>query len=685
MQEQKQQAPSRAPAIRLVAAIILTLLCAVLGALLRPMFSEAVIDLLGFVALGAIGLIVVMIVFNVIAVRLYKKNKEMSVRQAQQYYLERRDRAQADLPRAVRKIVFLRRAIGVYSALILLISMFIAFGMGIGGASYGLTIFPLYILAGYFNRVQIGEPKFKFEGYTNPADYPTLHALAHRAARALGKDGEIRIVLLSNCNAGIAKIGKTYSLQLGIMLLDVLSEEELYQILLHEFAHLTKDGNPTDREFRLFAYITDQPQNTGTSLLGILFSFFDVLYVYEYIFYRLTSSVSIEQIADSAILTHGDPKIASGALAKIAFSDLFDNEMSDFIEHYFAPEQMRQNQATLLCDSFRRAIKQRQDFWKELLMREIQPRNASHPIFRLRLQALGETDFDVILPPENGTYYEECQKAKIALDRENYEARKDAYEKERQEVYLAPLKIVEQWRAADRAVAAEEARPVIDALLALDFNEELEQLCDRIISETENQFATPHAHMTKGALLLRRYDKTGIDHIYRAIELNNNYVEDGLELIGNFCCRMGLQQELDDYRERAIELHQFQTDQYDKISVLQANDNLVPDTMPREMLDSILAYIHNVSDGQVSRVYLVRKIVSSTFFASVFVIRFRADADFDAQKAQGVMQKIFNHLDTRPEDWHFSLFVYDAQTATAVGKVADSCVYDCLTYTPKES
>ena len=78
MQEQKQQAPSRAPVIRLVAAIILTLLCAVLGALLRPMFSEAVIDLLGFVALGAIGLIVVMIVFNVIAVRLYKKNKEMS-------------------------------------------------------------------------------------------------------------------------------------------------------------------------------------------------------------------------------------------------------------------------------------------------------------------------------------------------------------------------------------------------------------------------------------------------------------------------------------------------------------------------------------------------------------------------------------------------------------------------------
>ena len=678
-QPNQPQRPSREPLMRAVAAFLLTILCVVIGVVLRPKLSEATIDALGFVALGAMGVIVLLIIFNVIAARVFKNKKEMSVRQAQEYYLERRDRAQADLPRAVRKIVFLRRLIGVYTAFILLLSMLLAVGMGIGGASFGLAVFPLYVLLGFFNRIQAGAPKFKFEGYTKPEDYPTLHALAHKAARALGKDGDIRIILLSNCNAGIAKIGKTYSLQLGIMLLDVLSEEELYQVLLHEFAHLTKDGNPTDREFRLFVYITEQAPSTQKSVLGLLFTFFDVLYVYEYIFYRLTSSVAIEQIADSAILTHGDPKVAARALAKTAFSDLFDNEMMDFIEHYFAPEQMREDQATLLCNSFRRAIEERKDFWKEILMNEIQPRNASHPIFRLRLQAMGQEDFDVTLPPAEGAYFEECQKGKAALDRECYEARKDAYAEERQEAYLAPLKIVEQWRKADRVVTPEESRPIIDALRALNLNDELEALCDRLIAESENPFATPHAHMTKGALLLRRYDKAGIDHIYRAIELNNNYIDDGIELIGEFCCRMGLQKELDEYRERAIELHQFKKDEYDKISFLRPDDNLVADTMPKEMLDSILAYIHSVSDKQISRVYLVRKIVSPNFFASVFVIRFREDAEFDAQKAGEVMNKIFNHLDTRPEDWHFSLFVYDVQTAQAVNKIHNSCVYDCLT------
>ena len=686
MQEQQSKL-SRATIVRIVAAIVIILLCSVSGALLRPHLSPAACDTLGFVALGAVVLVLVLILFNVVATRLYKKSKEMSVREAREYYLARRDRAQADLPRAVRRIVFLRRVIGVYSVLILLLSLFVAFGMGVGDASYGFSIFPFYILIGYLNRVQLGAPKFDFSEYTDPADYPTLHALAHRAAKALGKDGQIRIVFLANCNAGIAKIGKAYSLQLGTMLLDILSEEELYQVLLHEFAHLTKDGNPTDREFRLFNYITEQPQNSWTSLLGSLFSFFDLLYGYEYIFYRLTSSVAIEQIADSAVLNHGDPQVAAGALAKIAFSDLFDYEMDDHIEeHYFAPEQMRENHASVLCDAFRRAIEERQEFWKSLLMNEIQPLNASHPIFRLRLQALGVTDFDIQMPPDTGAYHEECEKAKVTVDRNIYEWRKESYEEQRKQLYLEPLKIVNEWQAADRAVTPEEARPVMDALQALSLNDELETLCDLIIEQSENLFATPHAHMLKGELLLHRYDKAGIDHIYRAIDLNKNYIEEGMDFIGSFCCRMGLQEELEEYRERALELQQFKVDEYDKTAELHVGDNLIPDTMPKDMLDGILAYIHSVSGGQISRVYLVRKVVSESFFSSAFVIRFREDADFDAKAADTAMQKIFNHLDTHPADWQFSLFVYDPQTAPAVGKVSGSCVYDCLTYqSPEQS
>ena len=168
MQDQ-QQKPSRAPLIRIIAAFIVTALCSVLGVSLRPLFSETVLNILGFVTLGVIGLIVLLILFNVIATRLYKKSKEMSVRQAQEHYLARRDRAMADLPRAVRKIVFLRRAIGVYSVLILLCSMFVAVGMGLGASlSRGFFIFPFYMLVGYFNRIQIGAPKFNFEGYTDP-------------------------------------------------------------------------------------------------------------------------------------------------------------------------------------------------------------------------------------------------------------------------------------------------------------------------------------------------------------------------------------------------------------------------------------------------------------------------------------------------------------------------------------
>ena len=58
----------------------------------------------------------------------------------------------------------------------------------------------------------------------------------------------------------------------------------------------------------------------------------------------------------------------------------------------------------------------------------------------------------------------------------------------------------------------------------------------------------------------------------------------------------------------------------------------------------------------------------------MFVFQFKAEAE--EERAFEVMDKVFNHLDTRPENWEFSLFYYDAQTAPAVAKVKESCVYD---------
>ena len=39
--------------------------------------------------------------------------------------------------------------------------------------------------------------------------------------------------------------------------------------------------------------------------------------------------------------------------------------------------------------------------------------------------------------------------------------------------------------------------------------------------------------------MLYRYDERGMELIYRAMEQNGNYIEEGLNIIGNFCCLTG--------------------------------------------------------------------------------------------------------------------------------------------------
>ena len=91
------------------------------------------------------------------------------------------------------------------------------------------------------------------------------------------------------------------------------------------------------------------------------------------------------------------------------------------------------------------------------------------------------------------------------------------------------------------------------------------------------------------------------------------------------------------------------------------------------MLDSILSYISEISEDSIENIYLVKKIISDSFFSSAFIIKFKVETKSDV--IDDVMEKIFNHLDTRPEDRQFSLFLYNDINIKIVDKVKNCCVY----------
>ncbi|MBP3322364.1 MAG: hypothetical protein J6M12_08415 [Clostridia bacterium] len=665
---------------RLVLSCLAVIAFSLAGVLLGDGLSQGTRDALGVPALILLAVLVLLLALSWVGAYFYKKSKQISLQKQQEYLLSRKEEAEKDLEAVVKRVKRFRYLMKGSAWALLVFALGIAFLFGLGGGgdvSASIAIFPMYLCYGALSRLFPYKEKYTFEGYCNPEDYPELHALAHKAATAVGEDGPVRIVFLNDCNAGIARIGKTYSLQLGVNLLDVMSREELYEVLLHEFAHLTKDGNPTDKEYALFSSLAER-ENTGfDGLVNILFALPDAFYTFEYFVYRVTSSVVIEQCADRAIFEKGDPQTAINGMAKLGYYHLFEKELQRFIEdHYYSSEQPRENTCQVVNEAFRRAVIERGDFYKSLLLKEIQPRSASHPILRYRMEALGVKDFTVILPDHADAYGTECKRAAQAVSKEIAEAIKENYEEVRKEQYLKPLAVIEEYRKTGQTLPAEEARPVFDALMAFSYYEEAEALCDRLFESTENKFATAHAHYTKGCILLGRYDDGGIEQIYQAMELNHNYVEEGLFAIGEYCCLTGNEEGIEEYRRKAMTYGQKQIDEVSHTGELTVKDHLSAETMPKEMLDDILAFMKKADEEVLDQVHLVRKQITDEYFCSFFILHFKQGAE--DEKMVRVYDKIFNHLDTRPEDWHFSLFVYDDSLKAVmkkIGKIEGSLVY----------
>ena len=255
-----------------------------------------------------------------------------------------------------------------------------------------------------------------------------------------------------------------------------------------------------------------------------------------------------------------------------------------------------------------------------------------------------------------------------------YDHNVEHYTESRQEHYLRYVDVINSWERKGKPITDESSRSIIEALLNLQRLDEAEALCDDIITNNKNRAATAHSRFTKGLLHLKRYQSDGIGMIYEAIEINSNYVNDGLSAIGEYCCKMGLQKELDEYREKAITLAQTQIDENSKLDELLPTDNLVEDDMDKEMLESILNYFESINENSISRIYLVKKIINEDFFGSCFIIRFKEGTP--RAVFMRVMDKIFNHLDTHESERQFSLFSYGVQYAPVIAKVENSCVWD---------
>ena len=617
---------------------------------------------------------------NIICARNYtKKIKQTKVADMNNYILRHRQEAAEASSKMLKKIQHIRRLTTAYTVAVWL---FGACGAVLGGILYHVQTGLFYLCLLYsgtvfyatYSRIVKEEKIVLNESVISKEDHPIIYSIASRAAKQLGCQGNITVALSLDCNATIFKTKDEYFLQVGIILLHIMSEEELYCIFLHEFSHVSDKNLDAIRESRYNAWLNNQSEYHSKlmSFVVNLFIFLDAGYLFNYMTYQFATSVIAEAEADRDMARYGNTEAAASALLKLEYDNKYywekgvKNEAS-----IYESETLSADYLSIMISRFKKAIEERHEDWDALVDKEILANNATHPTVKMRLETLGVSKIKTVENNSSKEYREEIQKVLDYAEDRIYKERKISFAQTRKEYYLDPLERITAWEQNGMPITAEDYADIISDLKLLGRNEEAEALCDRAIRELHEN-SSMHAYFMKGCALLCRYDESGIQYIYHAIEKNHNYLQEGLAIIGTFCCYTGREKELLEYRERAPILAQKNMDENSQADFLSKNDNLTKDDMPAEMLEEILSFIHSVDCDIIENIYLVRKTINPTFFTSAFIIHFYGGTD--AQRNE-IMHKIFRYLDSYPVDWQFSLFDYFEFPEIKVEKIEGSLVY----------
>ena len=679
----RERITKRRGTVFFILAFLLVMGAAVLGIFLNRAYSFIAPDTANILAVVLFLLpFLVIVSFAVAGIVIGKKIKGMKVAEGQKYLLSHRENAEKTAKEIEKKLIRNRFLTDLWAVALGLFAVSSSFFNGCGDETGFLTFLALpelYFMTAALSQIRLPLPEVNEEEEQKteiPKETcPTLYALARKAIEQTGC-GKKDVRIFRNEDAyspvGIGEIGENAALYIESVTMNLLTEDEMYAVFLHEFSHIG-GKNETAKSFQKYLNRFGFRPAPVWTVPGLAFDLPEGLFMMDHFLYQYASSIGREAEADRAMRQM--PLPAATALMKIHFRGFFDREISCFFLDYppvFEPENVPEHYWSETLARFRKEYERRKDFWVGLIRKEIQSRSATHPTIFSRIRELGFDDLPEAGEFPSGQYLEECKAVLEEADRGLTEAMKNGYEKLHKNNYLDPLEEVTAWENDGKPLSAEKYADLLWDLGALGRIDEKLALADRVIEELPGP-AAHGAYFERGKTLLSRYDPAGIEDIYRAMAENGNYVEQGLDLIGQFCCTMGMQEELDTYREKAMEIAQKYNDEGANLRGLSKKDALSEDHLPDGVLERNLEFIKTISEGKIEKIYLVRKTVSETFFASTFVIRFVPDTDED--KVGEIMHQIFRYLDSTPEDWQYDLYDYRSVPSGLLEKIPGTLVY----------
>ena len=593
--------------------------------------------------------------------RIARLNKR-KLPQIHEALLQKQRDVEADYLRAERRLRRSIRFARFWYALVLLVTLFAVFliGPALAGSLHPSDATRIFswlmgccvvwgLLCPWFNKAKDEPPKLEL----SETDYPAIFGLVRQAASTAGCTMPVR-VCAGGESVSIFRGPKEIRIYLDAATCALYTKNELYNVLLHEFAHeFNEDTVRSMRISRELAIWGSMPEGLLPRIGAYPLSLSAGWIAIEQMYFELFATRHKEKLADACAVRWGDAQTFVNSLAKIAVWAIFEGsanvpEISLYAE--YAGETPPQDIPANALRVFRRLLPQMRGEWRRLLDVELPMRISSHPTFRERREAFGVTQYSFEDVETDAAYLAEMEALLTTVGKAIAEQLTEDYEKKRKAYYLDRKELI------DRAKAVTEwsAETIDDRIEMAQAVSMLEPALEEtiILSILSDDPENAYGFMLLGCKRFRENDPACVPLLQTAAQKNNNFVDAAYDKIGHYARINGEQALLEQYRAEVAGAIQ-ETIDTDESMHLRWNgrDRLSENDLPREQFEANLAAILERTEGQLTRLYTVKKPISD---GDCYYYFLEFSQELSEEERSRLYEQVFLYLDYCPDQYYLS-------------------------------
>lgn len=467
-------------------------------------------------------------------------------------------------------------------------------------ATVGILVYPLPLSDFFLGMNNARAPSACLER----SQFPLLFAVVDEARKALNCASPYKITPVIGSGISVSAYSGGFYVSLDVEETAILTRDELYQIMLHEIAHVI--NSDIKRTWQLERFASQFDTRLGSIVTGLFFTRAYVDFMLKKEAYYMFCNLFYEQNADKAVTEYGNGQIYINGTAKAMtlsmYNDEFNPEMGFNIHQ---SERLPKDYLFADLKVFESFTEKYGEKWDYLLTHRIQSRSDSHPTFAMRMEFMGVNSYDRCQKETDDKYFAEQNKLlRWGCDYLSQNTGDD-FRRARETYYLPTLGKVEKYRnavAAGDKLSVMEKTEYIETFYNVDRDECL-KLCNDVLTEYPRN---AYANFYKGYILAQNLDKGCVDCLYVAAAENMNFADSAYDAIGMFACNVGDRELLDSYRAR-IEDDVLDTIRRKKEASEIEEDDIRANALPKEDYDAVLSFILDNGKGIISKVYSVSR------------------------------------------------------------------------------